>query len=123
MRLAGVCLGAACWTGPALQAPARPEPEATAPPRPRTAEPPRTRLEQIMLATADFTDRMCGCTDKVCVDQVTDDYTKWTQEMAQHANDAPLEKPDDDQLKQMTETIKRYASCMTAAMSSVAPAP
>ena len=60
-----------------------------------------------------FRDEMCACHDVACVQQVSDEMVKWSQELAK-TNKQP--KLSDDQTKRATEIGQTMAACMTTAM-------
>jgi hypothetical protein len=76
-------------------------------------------IEHAMRAMQQFSDQMCACKDAPCAQQVADDMTKWSQQMAREHPDPP----------QMTEESTRRAmaigekmgQCMQTAMAASQP--
>jgi len=80
----------------------------------RLTHPKRDRFAPVMAKMQEFADRMCACKTKDCAQHVSDDLTKWGQEMAQHA--LKEDKPDEAVVKQFTTVVERFANCMTKTM-------
>lgn len=80
----------------------------------QSTHPQPDRFEQTLKAFAQYTNEICACVDKTCAQAVTDQLTKWGQEMAM--KDRELPKPSEDQLKQITEVTKRFSDCLIRAM-------
>jgi len=68
-----------------------------------------------------FTSEMCQCNDATCAKHVSDELTRWAEDMAKHA---PAKPPtfDAKSQQQMTELAKRYADCMIKVMGTGDPA-
>jgi hypothetical protein len=65
---------------------------------------------------AEFKDMMCQCADRSCADHVTDQMTKWSVEMARHADrDVRVSEEDTKQMQQVTE---EFTKCATTAMTA-----
>jgi hypothetical protein len=62
-----------------------------------------------------FSDDICTCSDRPCVNRVTDEMTRWGQEMAK-SMDRNADKPSEADMKQMTVITERMAKCMTATL-------
>src|SRR5262245_53849097 len=67
---------------------------------------------------AAFRDKMCGCKDKACIDQVTADMAKWS---ADHRGDTPEKTSEADQ-KKIAAISEEITKCMTQVARSAAPA-
>ncbi|MBA2543030.1 MAG: hypothetical protein H0V17_25540 [Deltaproteobacteria bacterium] len=63
-----------------------------------------------------FSDRMCGCKDKACADQVNEDMSKWGTDMAKNAGAYDDERPDPELAKKSADIMTRYTECMTKLM-------
>src|SRR5258706_16425686 len=62
----------------------------------------------------EFTDRMCDCADKRCADQITEEMSAWSREMAKRSGKhAKLSALD---TKRMAATTEELTKCMTKAM-------
>lgn len=121
-------LSAACGGSPA-PAPAPPTttapPAAAPPPAPDVTEAPASphrRIDDALAKMSAFRDEFCKCTDKPCADRVTEDMTRWGQEMAKDSANQGLVSEDD--AKQMAAITEEMTKCMTRAMmASLQPAP
>ncbi|MBA3464553.1 MAG: hypothetical protein H0T46_31770 [Deltaproteobacteria bacterium] len=69
------------------------------------------RLDQTIEKFAEFTDEVCGCKDKACVQHVSDKMTKWASEMAKDAEQFQEMTPE--QTKRVTQLGERISTCMT----------
>ncbi|HWO22162.1 MAG TPA: hypothetical protein VNO30_25540 [Kofleriaceae bacterium] len=87
---------------------------------------PRGSSADALAKLDEFADDMCACADRTCVDAVTQEMTRWSQEMRDEFKDL---KPTDEETAQATRSMERLSKCMTAAMSagsagpSLAPGP
>jgi hypothetical protein len=106
-------------------------PPAPEPPRPVAQEPQSTHAgfrawrpaapdERSTIADAieklgQFADDMCACTDKTCVDTVTQELTRWSAEMSKTA---PNPNPSPEEMELATRAAERLGKCMTTAMSA-----
>lgn len=88
--------------------------------------PPATQAEQqtaardAILQMAEFRDDMCACTDKPCVDQVTERMRIWGRMMASRG-EAPQRSPEEKaELAQITEALGK---CIAAASPAPPHAP
>jgi len=71
---------------------------------------------QAMAKMEEFKDMMCACADKACADKVTDEMTKWSQEMAKDADrDARVSEED---TKRMQVIVEQFTECATKAMTA-----
>ena len=70
----------------------------------------------------EFKDKMCKCADKACTDKVTEEMTKWGQDMAKEAGDKPA-APSEDDAKKLASITEEMTKCMTKAMMAGAPTP
>jgi hypothetical protein len=71
---------------------------------------------KVMAQFSVFSDQMCACRDKACVDKVTDEMTRWSQEMAKQDQAPP--HMSEEQIKAATEIGERMGKCMQSAMSA-----
>jgi len=76
----------------------------------------RKGAEQAMAKMEEFKDKMCACKDKLCADNVTEEMTKWSQEMAKNA-DRDVRISEDD-TKHMQVVTEEFVKCATAAMTA-----
>jgi hypothetical protein len=121
-------LAAGCYRSPPPAPPAAPPPsrfEEPAAPSPRlrsmrAAPREQDRIAVVMTKLIEFADDMCACTDRACADGVTQEITRWSQEMAQEPEDV---QPTDQQVEEMTRGMERLTKCMTTAMSVAGPPP
>jgi hypothetical protein len=65
----------------------------------------------------DFRDQMCKCADKACADKVTEQMTKWGQDMAKEGGDKAAAVSEDD-TKKMAAVTEEMTKCMTKAMTA-----
>lgn len=65
----------------------------------------------------DFKDQMCKCADKACADKVTEQMTKWGQDMAKEGGDKAAAISEDD-TKKMAAVTEEMTKCMTKAMTA-----
>lgn len=68
-----------------------------------------------MMRMEEFTEEMCACTDSQCASEVSGRMTKWATELQGELQDDA--RPDEAQIKRMTEISERMAKCLTGAMS------
>ena len=64
----------------------------------------------------EFADKMCACKDTTCAQAVSDEMTKWGQEMAQSMEEPPVMTEEDT--KEATEIGERMGKCMQAAFGA-----
>ena len=64
---------------------------------------------------AKYTDQMCACSDQQCVQYVTDDLTKWSQQLVK--DEPSLQHPDHETMQRAEPIVKRFTQCMSKAMS------
>lgn len=64
----------------------------------------------------EFADKMCACKDAKCAQVVSDEMTKWSQEMAQQMKEPP--KMSEAEVKEATELGERMGKCMQQAMGA-----
>src|SRR6185503_1141221 len=71
---------------------------------------------EVVAKMTEFKDRMCACKNKACTDKVTEDMTKWNQELAKTGGDKEAKLNDDAQNKvmlasdEMTRCLQKIAS-------------
>src|SRR5262245_8562446 len=105
VALSALVVLAACWRSAPAPAPAPPAPVVV---RPQPdARPPRL-IDTLIDRMSEFADRICACTDGACVRAISDDMTKWAQDMA---NQDAL-KIDDDAQGQLQVIGMRMGDCM-----------
>jgi hypothetical protein len=75
---------------------------------------PRTESELALDKMQQFTDTMCACSDKDCVQKVADDMTSWSMEMAKKSEEPP--KMSEADTKRASDIGKRMGDCMQRAM-------
>jgi len=75
---------------------------------PPTVRPPGA-VDAFLDEMAGFRDQMCACKDTACGDRVQADWTRWTDSMAKSIGTDY--KPDDDQMKQMSDLMQKYMEC------------
>jgi hypothetical protein len=89
--------------------PPPPVPVAPPAPPPVDAAPPVSAAADAILAKFnEFTDAMCKCTTKECVQGVSDQMSAWGAEMAKQ----PDPKPTEDQGKKLEAMGERLGSCI-----------
>jgi hypothetical protein len=64
----------------------------------------------------EFADKMCACKDTHCAQGVSDEMTKWAQDMAKNEQEPP--KMSDEDQKKAVEIGTRMGDCMQNAMSA-----
>jgi hypothetical protein len=79
----------------------------------------KTSTAAAMKAMTKFRDQMCMCKDSACAQKVSDDMTKWGQEMAKEEHDVPNFSEEDT--KAFTELGETMGKCMQQAMSGGTP--
>jgi hypothetical protein len=88
---------------------AAPPPAAPPPPPPVDAAPQASAAADAILAKFnEFTDAMCKCTNKDCVQGVSDQMATWGTEMAKQ----PDPKPTDEQAKKLEAIGQRLGECI-----------
>ncbi len=63
-----------------------------------------------------FSNQMCQCRDRACVDGVNEAMTRWGTEMAKRARPPRDERPDPELAKRSADIMTRYTECMTKVM-------
>ncbi len=84
-----------------------------------TAALPSGELARVFAAFNKFTEQMCACKDAACAQQVSDELTKWSQEMARSEREPPRMTEEDS--KRAAEIGERMGKCMQVAMGSGLP--
>src|SRR6185503_9713786 len=74
--------------------------------------------DDVSARMAAFKDKMCGCKDKACIDQVTAEMAKWS---ADHRGDTPDKTSEADQ-KKIAAISEEITKCMTQVARSAATA-
>lgn len=97
-------------TATADQVPSNTQPEAAPAPSPTSP---------MIAKMREFADAVCACKDAACVQGVSDDMTKWSQEAAK-SNTEPKIMTEDDK-KQAVEIGTRMTECMRTAMEAGSP--
>jgi len=62
-----------------------------------------------------FRDEMCGCKDTACAQQVSDEMSKWSEQMSKELDDPPRMTEEDT--KRATAIGETMGKCMQQAMS------
>jgi hypothetical protein len=80
---------------------------------------PKSDYEVALAAIESFRDRICACHDHdaPCAQAITDEMTKWSQEMAKKAGS---KKPDDitpEQTKVISDVAMKMSDCMVRVMT------
>jgi len=78
-----------------------------------------SQFDRAMVQFDQFTDEMCACKDKQCLDHVNDAMSKWAAEMAKNAE--PIQDMTNEQRDAATKIAERMAKCMTEVMSRDVP--
>jgi hypothetical protein len=110
-----VAVVAACGGGGSKPAESPREPAAVSNTEPTPAPAPQTPIQEAMAKMREFSDKMCACKDSPCAQAVSDEMTKWAQEMANQTE--PVKMTEEDQ-KAATEIGARMGECMQKAMSA-----
>jgi len=76
----------------------------------------RLTMEKAMKAMGEFKDKMCACKDTKCVQAVSDEMTKWSQDMTKDNQEPP--KFTDEDTKRATAIGEQMGKCMQAAMGT-----
>jgi hypothetical protein len=69
-------------------------------------------MSSMMDKMREFTDKVCACKDKACVDGVSDEMMRWAQDNAGKSDEAP----SDEDMKLGAQLGEQMAKCMQAAM-------
>jgi len=77
------------------------------------------RKAQIFREMERFTDQLCQCHDMQCVQGVSDEMTRWSQQVTKEIGNPP--KLSDAEMKRATTIAERMAKCMQQAMSTSPP--
>lgn len=80
------------------------------------------RSAGLIAKMAQFSDGMCACADRPCVERITQEMTTWGQEMAasyDEHTDRP-NQPSEAEMKQMTAIAQRMTKCMMDVMTRAA---
>jgi hypothetical protein len=72
-------------------------------------------MEEALNRMQGFSDQICQCADKPCIERVSDAMTQWGQSMAKDAGTAQAMNETDS--KMMSDITDRMAKCMTKVMS------
>jgi hypothetical protein len=76
---------------------------------------------EAMAAMRDFTDKMCACKDPACAQRVSDEMTRWSQDMSRRETEPPRMSEKD--MQEAASIGEHMGRCMQAAMSASAPTP
>src|SRR5262249_1675197 len=72
--------------------------------------------ERAIKKMVEFKNRMCLCPNRACADAVSDEMTKWSQQMAMNADqNARVSKEDS---KAMESVAEEFTQCATKAMTA-----
>jgi hypothetical protein len=64
-----------------------------------------------------FTEEMCVCRTGACVEEVSNQMTRWAQAMAREAS-SQRDTPDEAEVQQFAELGRRMSECMDRAMTT-----
>jgi len=78
-----------------------------------------SRTAEAMAAMTKFKDKMCGCKEPKCAQDVSDEMTKWAQEMSKSTEEPP--KMTEDDQKRAAAIGEEMGKCMQVAMSVETP--
>lgn len=78
---------------------------------------PSTR--RVMAKMTELKDKMCACADPACAQQVSDEMTRWSQEMSKEQRKPP--KLSDAEIDKFAEIGEQMGQCMQKAMSPAGP--
>lgn len=103
------------------QEPAKPAISNTAKADPPPPAQPTSAYDEGLVAMQKFRDQFCACADANCATRVSDDMTKWAQEISKKwGEDQP--KLTEEQSKQLQQIGEQMGQCMTKAMGG-SPSP
>jgi hypothetical protein len=72
-----------------------------------------------MAKMQEFADKMCACKDAKCAQDVSDEMTKWGQEMSKEMDEPP--KMSEEDTEKAMNIGKRMGDCMVKAMGADLP--
>lgn len=78
-------------------------------------------IERLMGDMVRFKDQLCACKDAPCAQKVSDDLTKWSQEIAAKEKEPP--KLTEDQQQRAAAIGEAMGKCMQTAMAASMPPP
>jgi hypothetical protein len=79
-------------------------------------------VDQVFADMTKFKDQLCACKDAACAQKVSDDMTKWSQELTKREKDPP--KLTEEQTRRAADIGEQMGNCMQTAMgASQPPAP
>jgi hypothetical protein len=116
-----VLVAAACGGSPPPPTAPAPTPVSnTAPPpaAPAEAAPAPGSANEAIAAMTRFKDELCKCTDTACAQRVSDEMTKWAQDMTKSHPEPP--KMSDEDVKTATALGEAMGTCMQRAMGAPA---
>lgn len=91
----------------------------TQPPAPEPAPPP-TPAQRAMAKMEELAGKMCACKEAECAKSVSNEMTRWSQEMANEVKNEPVKMSEED-MKRATEIGTRMGECMQKAMEAGGP--
>jgi hypothetical protein len=122
--IVAVVLAGGCYRSSPPPAPVHQDRQASyAHARSRSTQPAREERGVIGEAIArlgELTDQMCTCADRTCADTVSQEMTRWSNEVARDYADL---KPTDEEMEEVKRVAERLSRCMTTAMSYGHPPP
>jgi len=74
-----------------------------------------TGMAGVLAKLDQFADAICKCTDKACIDQQTQELTKWGQEISKEDHSA--DKPTDQEAARAAATSQRMSDCMVKVLT------
>lgn len=86
-------------------------------PPPADAAAPARGMAAAFAKLDEFTAQMCRCHDATCAQQVSEDMTRWSEQMAREDPHGTAFKPTDEEMKRMSDVTRRLVDCMTKAMA------
>lgn len=81
-----------------------------------TSELGRAQAGRALEAMERFRDQLCACKDPACVQRVSDEMTRWSQEMSRTQRNPP--KMSDQDVERATAIGEKMGQCMQAAMGA-----
>ncbi|HEX4449781.1 MAG TPA: hypothetical protein VH143_02870 [Kofleriaceae bacterium] len=67
-------------------------------------------VDSMLVKMSEFKDKICACPDQTCVEGVSDEMKKWTDDLKQQGVKDP--RLNDDQTKRATEIGEALGKCM-----------
>ena len=133
--IAAAVLACGCYRSSPPPAPPAPAPDEVARPAyldrqasyaharsrsPQPAREERSVIGQAIARLGEFTDEMCACADRTCADAVSQEMTRWSNELSRDHTDL---KPTDEEMAEVKLVSERLSTCMMTAMGYGNPPP